>query len=43
MKKSDVLAAAAIERAIYSIRGHRVMLDADLAVMYDLPPVQLTP
>lgn len=34
MSKSDVIAAAAIERSIYSIRGHRVMLDADLAVMY---------
>ncbi len=34
MSKAKVIAAAAIERSIYSIRGHRVMLDADLAVMY---------
>ena len=34
MKKSDLIAASVIERAIYSIRGHRVMLDADLAKLY---------
>ena len=31
---TSVIAAAAIERSIYSIRGHRVMLDADLATLY---------
>lgn len=37
MSKSSLIAAAAIERSISSIRGHRVMLDADLAVMYGVP------
>jgi hypothetical protein len=31
---SPEFTTSAIERAIFSIRGHRVMLDADLAVMY---------
>ena len=34
MNKSHLIAASVIERAIYSIRGHRVMLDADLAKLY---------
>ena len=34
MSKSNQLATRVIERAIYSIRGHRVMLDADLAKLY---------
>jgi len=34
MSKSAVIAAAAIERSIYSLKGHRVMLDADLATLY---------
>ena len=34
MSKADVIAAAAIERSIYNLRGHRVMLDADLAALY---------
>jgi ORF6N domain len=34
MSKSHLIAASVIERAIYSIRGHRVMLDADLATLY---------
>ncbi|MBA3683679.1 MAG: ORF6N domain-containing protein [Planctomycetes bacterium] len=34
MSRSAISAAAAIERSIYSIRGHRVMLDADLATLY---------
>ncbi len=29
--------AGAIQRCIYTIRGERVMLDADLAVLYGLP------
>ena len=36
MKKSNLIATSVIERAIYSIRGHRVMLDADLAKLYSV-------
>jgi hypothetical protein len=30
-----------IERRIYLIRGHKVMIDADLAELYDVPTYQL--
>ena len=33
---TDIVAAELIERRIYLIRGHRVMLDEDLASMYEV-------
>lgn len=42
-KKSAALVPAgeAIEQAIHVIRGHRVMLDADLAILYGVPTSRL--
>jgi hypothetical protein len=34
MKNDPVLALAAVARRIFELRGQRVMLDADLAVLY---------
>jgi hypothetical protein len=36
-KETSVVPAERIERAILFIRGHKVMLDRDLAVLYDVP------
>ena len=36
MKASPVPAAARIERAILIVRGHKVLLDADLAALYEV-------
>lgn len=30
-----------IERKIYLVRGHKVMLDKDLAFLYDVKPIRL--
>lgn len=38
MPSSAVVLARRIERAIISLRGHRVLLDADLAKMYGVEP-----
>jgi hypothetical protein len=35
--KTSLLAAARIERAILLLRGHKVLLDADLAALYEVP------
>jgi len=37
MKQSSLIPIERIERAIYLIRGERVMLDRDLAALYGLP------
>jgi len=37
----SIIPAKRIEHAIYSIRGHRVMLDADLAKLYGAPTKSL--
>lgn len=34
MSKNNDISVNTIERVIYSIQGHRVMLDTDLAIMY---------
>jgi len=40
-KQGAVVPAERIERAIFLIRDHRVMLDADLAVLYGVPTKRL--
>jgi hypothetical protein len=41
-KKSSVpVSVQIVERRIYLIRGHKVMIDADLAELYDVPTYQL--
>lgn len=37
MSKAPSITTATIERSIITLRGHRVMLDADLAAMYGVP------
>jgi len=37
-KPSAVVPAERIERAIFSTRGQKVMIDADLAVLFASPP-----
>jgi hypothetical protein len=41
LESHSVIPAKRIEHAIYSIRGHRVMLDADLAKLYGVPTKSL--
>ena len=36
MKKSALIAEEAVARQIYLIRGHKVMLDSDLAALYEV-------
>ena len=36
MKQSSLIPAERIERAIYLIRGEKVMLDRDLAALYEV-------
>jgi len=36
-KSSLAVSVQFIERRIYLIRGHKVMIDVDLAEMYDVP------
>lgn len=36
-----VIPVEVIERKIYFIRGHKVMLDKDLAVLYEVKPIRL--
>jgi ORF6N domain len=36
-----LIPAEVIERKIYLIRGHKVMLDKDLAVLYGVKPIRL--
>jgi hypothetical protein len=40
-KETSVVPAERIERAILFIRGHKVMLDHDLAVLYGVRPIAL--
>jgi len=37
----ELIPAEVIERKIYLIRGHKVMLDKDLASLYDVKPIRL--
>src|SRR6266513_1511805 len=37
MKQSSLIPVERIEKAIHLIRGERVILDSDLAAMYDVP------
>jgi hypothetical protein len=37
----SLIPAEVIERKIYLIRGHKVMLDKDLAVLYGVKPIRL--
>ena len=37
MPKDAIILAARIERAILILRGHKVLLDADLAALYEVP------
>lgn len=37
MSKTDLISIEKIERSIYLIRGEKVMLDRDLARLYDVP------
>jgi hypothetical protein len=37
MKNSSLIPSERIEKAIYFIRGEKVMLDRDLAVLYEVP------
>jgi hypothetical protein len=41
LDNQSILPAKRIEHAIYTIRGHRVMLDADLAKLYGVPTKSL--
>ena len=36
MSKTDLISMKRIEKAIHVIRGHKVMLDRDLADLYDV-------
>ena len=38
MSKEDLISIEKLEKAIYLIRGERVMLDRDLAVLYGVEP-----
>ena len=40
MAKS-LIATSRVERSIHALRGHRVMLDEDLAVLYGVPTKRL--
>lgn len=37
MNKTDIISIEKVEQAIYVIRGEKVMLDRDLARLYDVP------
>ena len=37
MSKTDLISIEKVEKAIYVIRGEKVMLDRDLARLYDVP------
>jgi len=37
VKQSSLIPVERIEKAIYLIRGEKVMMDRDLAAMYDVP------
>ena len=39
--KPNLFPTELIERRIYLIRGHKVMLDSDLAQLYDVKPIRL--
>lgn len=41
MEKQDILPQEVISSKIYMLRGQRVMLDRDLAVLYDVKPIRL--
>jgi len=41
MPESSVISAERIERAIYDLRGQRVMLDEDLAELYGVTTKRL--
>jgi hypothetical protein len=40
---SVVFPSEQIEQTILLLRGHKIILDRDLAAMYDLPPIPWTP
>ncbi len=42
MSKTDLISIEKIEKAIYFVRGEKVMLDRDLARLYDVP-IRLLP
>ena len=37
MSKTELISIEKIEKAIYLVRGEKVMLDRDLADLYDVP------
>ena len=37
----ELIPVEIIEKKIYLIRGHKVMLDKDLASLYDVKPIRL--
>jgi hypothetical protein len=39
--RTEILSSAAIAKLILSVRGHKVMLDADLAQLYGVATSQL--
>src|SRR5688572_15662910 len=41
LSKSGTVSVKLIERRIYLIRGHKVMIDADLAKLYEVPTYRL--
>src|SRR6185437_10669050 len=41
LSKSVTVSVRLIERRIYLIRGHKVMIDADLAELYEVPTYRL--
>jgi hypothetical protein len=40
-RREQLAAIEEVERKIYLIRGHRVMVDSDLAELYDVPTHRL--
>jgi ORF6N domain-containing protein len=41
MPHLEIIATEAVERRIYLIRGHKIMLDSDLAELYEVPTRRL--
>ena len=38
---TEIIPAKAIQQKIYLVRGHKVMLDKDLAILYGVKPIRL--
>jgi hypothetical protein len=37
MEKQELIIHERITKAIYLVRGHKVLMDSELAIMYDVP------